>query len=58
MLRYVRTSRDPTWMRYNNSYYVRRDRIVVSRLRCGCNNPGSNPSLRQIFNILYREASN
>ena len=52
MLRYVRTSRYPTWMRYNNSYYVCRDRIVVSILRCGRNNPGSNPGLGKYY-ILY-----
>ena len=52
MLRYVRTSRDPTWMRNNNSYYVCRDRIVVSRLRCVRNNPGSNPGLGKYY-ILY-----
>ena len=52
MLRYVRTSRYPTWMRYNNSYYVCRDRIVVSTLRCGRNNPGSNPGFGKSC-ILY-----
>ena len=51
MLRYVRTSRYPTWMRYNNSYYVCRDRIVVSTLRCGRNNPGSNPGLCKYYII-------
>ena len=50
MLRYVRTSRYPTWMRYNNSYYVSRDRIVVSILHCGRNNLDSNPGSA---NILY-----
>ena len=52
MLRYVRTSHYPTWMRYINSYYVCRDRIVVSTLRCGRNNPGSNPGLGKYL-ILY-----
>ena len=52
MLRYVRTSRYPTWMRYNNSYYECRDRIVVSILRCRRNNPDSNPGFGKYF-ILY-----
>ena len=52
MLRHVRTSRYPTWMRYNNPYCVCRDRIVVSTLRCGRNNPGSNPGFGKYL-ILY-----
>ena len=52
MLRYVRTSGYPAWMRYINSYYVCRDRIVVSTLLCGRNKPGSNPGFDKYF-ILY-----
>ena len=52
MLRYVRTSSYPTWMRYNNSYYVCRDRIVVSIFHCGLNNLDSNPGFGKYF-ILY-----
>ena len=52
MLRHVRTSRYPTWMRYNKSFCVCRDRIVVSTLRCVRNNPGSNPGFGKYF-ILY-----
>ena len=52
MLRHVRTSRYPTWTRYNNSCCVCRDRIVVSRLRCDRNNPGSNPGFAKYL-ILY-----
>ena len=39
----------------------RRDRIVVSTLRCGCNNPGSNPGHgtwkffeREMISVLIR----
>ena len=52
MLRHVRTSRYPTWMRYNNPYCVCRDRIVVSRLRCDRNNLGPNPGFGNSL-ILY-----
>ena len=52
MLRHVRTSRYPTWMRYNNPYCVCRDRIVVSRLRCDRNNLGPNPGFGKYL-ILY-----
>ena len=40
---------------YNFFHWVieaRRDRIVVSTLRCGRNNPGSNPG-HGIFFIVY-----
>ena len=30
-----------------------RDRIVVSTLRCGRNNPGSNPGLDNIFETVF-----
>ena len=52
MLRRVRTSRYPTWMRYNNSFCVCRDRIVDSTLRCGRINPGSNRGFGKYL-ILY-----
>ena len=37
---------------YYIRYYVCRDRIVVSTLRCGRNNPGSNPGFGKYL-ILY-----
>ena len=33
--------------------YRRRDRIVVSTLRCGRNNPGSNPGHGNVFFFLF-----
>ena len=34
--------------------WVRRDRIVVSTLRCGRNNPGSNPGHGTLLHFLTR----